>query len=107
FFQAEDGIRYGHVTGVQTCALPISHIVSFTKERDGDFATEDHILIVLDPFQDGRSGYVFAVNPGGARFDALVQPSGESVDQNWDGEWEAAVHRDAAGWSAEIRLPVE
>src|SRR5690625_7384670 len=24
FFQAEDGIRGGHVTGVQTCALPIS-----------------------------------------------------------------------------------
>src|SRR5215510_4512738 len=24
FFQAEDGIRLGHVTGVQTCALPIS-----------------------------------------------------------------------------------
>src|SRR4051794_22334767 len=23
FFQAEDGIRYGRVTGVQTCALPI------------------------------------------------------------------------------------
>src|SRR5690625_199860 len=23
FFQAEAGIRYGHVTGVQTCALPI------------------------------------------------------------------------------------
>src|SRR5439155_16260035 len=23
-FQAEDGIRDGHVTGVQTCALPIS-----------------------------------------------------------------------------------
>src|SRR5690625_6856702 len=26
FFQAEDGIRDGHVTGVQTCALPISQI---------------------------------------------------------------------------------
>src|SRR5215510_15726649 len=24
FFQAEDGIRGGHVSGVQTCALPIS-----------------------------------------------------------------------------------
>src|SRR5690625_6756866 len=24
FFQAEDGIRDGHVTGVQTCALPIA-----------------------------------------------------------------------------------
>src|SRR5437870_8874560 len=28
FFQAEDGIRDGHVTGVQTCALPISALGS-------------------------------------------------------------------------------
>src|SRR5690625_4192574 len=28
FFQAEDGIRDGHVTGVQTCALPILSPVS-------------------------------------------------------------------------------
>src|SRR5690606_39664153 len=27
FFQAEDGIRDFHVTGVQTCALPISYFV--------------------------------------------------------------------------------
>src|SRR5690606_39761425 len=27
FFQAEDGIRDFHVTGVQTCALPISSIL--------------------------------------------------------------------------------
>src|SRR5690606_39629895 len=26
FFQAEDGIRDFHVTGVQTCALPIYHL---------------------------------------------------------------------------------
>src|SRR5690606_41209829 len=26
FFQAEDGIRVFHVTGVQTCALPISGV---------------------------------------------------------------------------------
>src|SRR5690625_7826946 len=30
FFQAEDGIRDGHVTGVQTCALPISGCVKPT-----------------------------------------------------------------------------
>src|SRR5215510_15286167 len=29
FFQAEDGIRAGHVTGVQTCALPISFGATF------------------------------------------------------------------------------
>src|SRR5690606_39640100 len=27
FFQAEDGIRDFHVTGVQTCALPILHSI--------------------------------------------------------------------------------
>src|SRR6266508_3446601 len=27
FFQAEDGIRDGHVTGVQTCALPICRML--------------------------------------------------------------------------------
>jgi len=81
-------------------------IVSFTKERDGDFEFEDHVVVVLDPFQDGRSGYVFAVNPGGARFDALVEPGGEGVDSNWDGEWEAATARDAGGWTAEIRIPI-
>src|SRR5699024_11808245 len=31
FFQAEDGIRYRNVTGVQTCALPISSTRSFTR----------------------------------------------------------------------------
>src|SRR5215208_7548786 len=32
FFQAEDGIRDGHVTGVQTCALPIFTLVSRPEE---------------------------------------------------------------------------
>src|SRR5690625_6591331 len=31
FFQAEDGIRDGHVTGVQTCALPICQTAAATS----------------------------------------------------------------------------
>jgi len=81
-------------------------IVSFTKERDGDLASEDHVRIVLDPFQDGRTGYVFAVNPSGARYDALVSSGGESENQSWDGIWEAAVRRDETGWVVELRIPI-
>src|SRR5437660_8572791 len=36
FFQAEDGIRDGHVTGVQTCALPIYRrrvVAGFARRR--------------------------------------------------------------------------
>src|SRR5690606_40835782 len=34
FFQAEDGIRDFHVTGVQTCALPISLQSVFSNEKE-------------------------------------------------------------------------
>src|SRR5205807_4699050 len=34
FFQAEDGIRDYKVTGVQTCALPISAAATMTREVD-------------------------------------------------------------------------
>src|SRR6266511_5615298 len=34
FFQAEDCIRYFHVTGVQTCALPIVHGPGLELPRD-------------------------------------------------------------------------
>src|SRR5689334_23478814 len=33
FFQAEDGIRDGTVTGVQTCALPISRVLQRSRLR--------------------------------------------------------------------------
>src|SRR5262249_59770827 len=37
FFQAEDGIRYWSVTGVQTCALPIyQHLLRVRSRPDGD-----------------------------------------------------------------------
>ncbi|HQZ17204.1 MAG TPA: DUF5916 domain-containing protein [Vicinamibacteria bacterium] len=94
------------VIGVRCFDPDPGRIVAFTKERDGDFEGEDHLLFVIDPFQDGRSGYVFSVNPGGARFDGLVVSNGDDVDQNWDGVWEAAAERDEQGWSAEIRIPV-
>src|SRR5690625_5405121 len=36
FFQPEDGIRDGHVTGVQTCALPIFTSASGAMLHDAD-----------------------------------------------------------------------
>jgi hypothetical protein len=94
------------VIGVRCDDPDAAGIVSFTKARDGLLQNEDHVKVVLDTFQDARSGYVFAVNPGGARYDALIQPGGETENANWDGLWEAATSRDAGGWSLEIRIPV-
>src|SRR5690606_39881054 len=49
FFQAEDGIRDFHVTGVQTCALPISSRVPITAKvaaRMISTAGADQVLTV-------------------------------------------------------------
>ena len=81
-------------------------IVSYARQRDAILESEDHVKIVLDTYGDGRSGYVFAVNPNGARYDALVANQGEDENANWDGVWEARTARTARGWSVEIRIPI-
>ena len=95
----------GLVLGVRCEDPDVARIVSPSKGRDAILDEEDHVLIVLDTFGDGRSGYVFAVNPSGARFDGLVAADGDEINSSWDAIWEARTSRDAAGWSAEIRIP--
>src|SRR5690348_18048695 len=46
FFQAEDGIRDGRVTGVQTCALPISRAPADQVTGINAFLLEDGINII-------------------------------------------------------------
>src|SRR6267143_4419943 len=50
FFQAEDGIRDGTVTGVQTCALPISRgnlDDHFARLGDDRLATETRVQLQI------------------------------------------------------------
>ena len=82
-------------------------IVSFSVRRDAALSSEDHVRIVLGPFLDGRSGYVFSVNPSGARYDGLINPGGETENAEWDGIWEAATTRTQTGWTAEIWIPIQ
>src|SRR6266508_4819341 len=63
--QAEDGIRPGHVTGVQTCALPISEpLVSRAPLRAHDLGRE--LLLARAARLPARQGPARAVaGPGG------------------------------------------
>jgi len=94
------------VIGVECDDPDPSGIVSYAKKRDPDLANEDYVGIVLDTFLDGRSGYVFGVNPEGARLDGLIDPNGDHISESWDGIWEAKTARTPGGWTVEIRIPL-
>src|SRR6267143_7284011 len=46
FFQAEDGIRDGTVTGVQTCALPISELYASQRPSGENTACSSAAAVV-------------------------------------------------------------
>src|SRR5690606_40222347 len=52
FFQAEDGIRDFHVTGVQTCALPIYGFVNLEKHIENVKSYGMPILVAINHFDD-------------------------------------------------------
>lgn len=95
------------VIGVRADDPDPGRITSFARQRDASLSSEDHIRVVLDTYLDGRSGYVFIVNPSGARYDALVANQGEGENSNWDAVWEAATTRTVTGWALELRIPVK
>src|SRR5690348_17404153 len=79
FFQAEDGIRDGRVTGVQTCALPIyppDHAFSADRIRA-------HVAFLADDLLEGREagtrGHEIAAKYVATEFELLgVKPGGQN-----------------------------
>jgi hypothetical protein len=73
--------------------------------RLGDFSEgDDSLKIILDPFNAGRSGYIFHLNPNGIRGDALFRNVTEPYWE-WEGIWQAAARVTEYGWTAEMAIP--
>ncbi|MDZ7767907.1 MAG: sugar-binding protein [Woeseiaceae bacterium] len=79
--------------------------VSARVLRQGDFSWgEDGFSVILDPYNQGRSGYIFDLNPNGVRTQALYN---NVTEQNWQWQaiWRGAARRDDQGWTAEVAIP--
>jgi len=79
--------------------------VSALVMRQGDFSWgEDGFTIMLDPMNQGRSGYVFDINPNGVRNQGLYN---NVTEENWDWQaiWHGAARQDERGWTAEVAIP--
>ncbi|MBN1291098.1 MAG: carbohydrate binding family 9 domain-containing protein [Candidatus Latescibacteria bacterium] len=71
---------------------------------DGDLDSDDSFSLVLDTFNDQRTGYAFRINPNGARLDALIKSTNE-LNEDWNGIWDVAARITDKGWQAEIVIP--
>ena len=78
-------------------------VVARLSRRDNDAAC-DGFMLLLDPFHDKRTGYYFQVSAAGTLMDGVLLNDGWD-DSSWDGVWQGRAHRDAQGWSCEMRIP--
>ncbi|MBH0001464.1 carbohydrate binding family 9 domain-containing protein [Pseudoalteromonas sp. SWYJZ12] len=75
--------------------------------RDRDTLWEDDVVIlVIDTFNDERSGYEFHVNPLGAQGDIrMTDTDGWSSDTSWNAIWDSAGQINEKGYVVEMRIP--
>ena len=65
---------------------------------------DDRLEVILDPFNNMRTGYKFQLNPNGVRRDGIFeQPT--RINADWDGIWYAEAVIDEQGWTAELAIP--
>lgn len=83
----------------------IDGIVAKHMERDFNYWNDDNFEIIFDTFHDKRNGYVFVVNPNGARSDVLITDEGKGFNKDWNGIWDARVIINEKGWFGEIVIP--
>ena len=65
---------------------------------------DDRIELIIDPFNNMRSGYRFQLNPNGVRRDGVFEGPTQ-VNADWDGIWNAEASIDDEGWTGEIAIP--
>jgi hypothetical protein len=66
---------------------------------------DDAFAIYVDAFNDKQNSKWFGTTPGGIRFDQLVSDDGATLNESWDGFWDAVTTVDERGWFAEVRIP--
>jgi hypothetical protein len=91
--------------GVRCYDSQPNRLVAGSRSADAYLAADDTISIILDTFHDRRNGFLFILNPIGAKTDGLIRNEAEEVNTDWDGLWDGVTTRDAQGWMAEVAIP--
>lgn len=72
--------------------------------RRENVQTDDSVVVLLDPFQDHRTGVMFQVNPSGVQGDASWSET-TGPDYSYDQVWDSEGRVTKEGWMALIAIP--
>ena len=79
-------------------------IAAPTFRHNEGLGGNDRLVVILDPFSTGRTGYRFETNLNGVRHDALYE-SVSSFERQWTVIWDTAAAAFDRGWVAELEIP--
>ena len=84
----------------------ISKLVANEMRRDArDIHENDNVFILLDTYNDRRSGFFFRINSLGAMQDSKVINGGDSMNRDWDIVWECRTKINKNNWVLEVSIP--
>jgi hypothetical protein len=82
-----------------------TEVLAKVLNRDALTKGDDCFSLVIDPYNDNRTGYGFWANPLGTQTDFRINDDGRNIDVNWDAEWQSATKIHADGWTLEMAIP--
>ncbi|MBL7031195.1 MAG: carbohydrate binding family 9 domain-containing protein [Candidatus Marinimicrobia bacterium] len=81
-------------------------IIIESLEQDFDSQSSDAFAIMLDTFNDDKSGYAFLFNPAGAIKDMYINNDGTSLNRAWEGIVYPKTSMHDYGWELELAFPL-
>ncbi len=80
-------------------------VIARNQSRDALSKSDDLVALLIDTYNDNRTGYGFFVNPLGTQIDIKINDDGRNQDINWDTEWLSEAAEFEGGWCAEFAIP--
>ena len=81
-------------------------IIIESLEEDFESQDNDAFAIMLDTFNDNKSGYAFLFNPAGAIKDMYINNDGTSINRAWEGIVFPKTSIQDHGWEIELAFPL-
>ena len=77
------------------------------RDATDTLVQDDHVTLMIDPFNDERRGFQFRVNPLGVQADAIFSQNEGVEDFSFDMIWASAARITAEGYVVEIAIPLD